>query len=368
MVGTSSIGDEKSIRKRFTASIKRVMSLNKSGRPPVAAKETPPISPTVAPSSAAATTPAAAAAAPAATTPAATTTTATPPAAPAIRGTAPTTVQPKPKPKSRQAPKSSQPAPRQLTTKERAQELFKKHGLEINVDWPLSNAPPGERVQKDIRMRVHRSCHKCGTTYTGADKVCCSCGHKRCTKCPRNPVKKPKDKGKGKEKIGDKITRKKKKDYISGLTLPSRTGGQDLVRKAPRQRIHRTCHRCQTDFAGEKVCKKCNHNRCKKCPREPFKKNKPPGYYDGCDPSDSERDEPLPGRPKLVYKKPRRRVHWTCTKCNSTFSTGAKICEGCGSQKKDTGVRDPPKKSKYKPSAEDLERLEQRLKQATLSD
>lgn len=85
MVGTSSIGDEKSIRKRFTASIKRVMSLNKSGRPPVAAKETPPISPTVAPSSAAATTPAAAAAAPAATTPAATTTTATPPAAPAIR-------------------------------------------------------------------------------------------------------------------------------------------------------------------------------------------------------------------------------------------------------------------------------------------
>lgn len=89
MVGTSSIGDEKSIRKRFTASIKRVMSLNKSGRPPVAARETPPISPIVPSSSTApAATPSiapAALAAPAATRATAATATATPPAAPAIR-------------------------------------------------------------------------------------------------------------------------------------------------------------------------------------------------------------------------------------------------------------------------------------------
>lgn len=77
------------------------------------------------------------------------------------------------------------------------------------------------------------------------------------------------------------------------------------------------------------------------CLRCRLKKNKPPGYYDGCDPSDSDRDEPIPGRPKRVYKKPRRRVHWTCNKCHSTFQAHVKICEGCGSKKSDTGVRDP---------------------------
>lgn len=92
------------------------------------------------------------------------------------------------KPRTHHPPKFPVPAPPRMSTAERAQELFKKHGLDISsVDWPLSNVPQGERVQKDIRMRVHRSCHKCGTTYTGADKVCCSCAHKRCTKCPRNP-------------------------------------------------------------------------------------------------------------------------------------------------------------------------------------
>jgi len=81
-----------------------------------------------------------------------------------------------------------------------------------------------------------------------------------------------KDKGKEKEKVGDKrevkpIVRRRKGD--TGLTLPSRTGGQDLVRKKIRQRVHRTCHRCETDFGAEKVCSNCKHHRCKKCPRDP---------------------------------------------------------------------------------------------------
>lgn len=310
MAGSSSVGDEKSIRKRFTASIKRVMSLNKNVKPGSSSKETPVQEPT---------------SPPVPTIPA----TASTPIGCVFfswcsmeswnlsdargltlnRGAAVTTepkIESKPKPRTYHPPKFPVPEPPRMSAAERAQELFKKHNLDIStVDWPLSNVPQGERVQKDIRMRVHRSCHKCGTTYTGADKVC-SCGHRRCTKCPRNPwvsplcidstllllpsssreafccffffllisrnfsIKKSKDKGKGKEKIGEKITRKKKKDYISSLTLPSRTGGQDLVRKAPRQRVHRKCHRCSTDFASEKICRKCNHHRCKTCPREPL--------------------------------------------------------------------------------------------------
>lgn len=104
-----------------------------------------------------------------------------------------TTIEPKAETKTKlrttqHPPKSAVPAPPRMSTAERAQELFKKHGLDISsVDWPLSKVPQGERVQKEIRMRVHRTCHRCGTTYTGADKVCCECSHRRCTKCPRNP-------------------------------------------------------------------------------------------------------------------------------------------------------------------------------------
>lgn len=106
-----------------------------------------------------------------------------------------TTVEPKPKPEAKTKPRTTYYPPKfpgavapRMTTAERAQELFKKHGLEISsVDWPLSKVPQGERVQKEIRMRVHRTCHRCDTTYTGADKICSKCSHKRCTKCPRNP-------------------------------------------------------------------------------------------------------------------------------------------------------------------------------------
>ena len=88
-----------------------------------------------------------------------------------------------------------------------------------------------------------------------------------------NSAKKEKTKGlKGKEKVGEKrevkpIVRRRKGE--TGLTLPSRTGGQPLVHKKIRQRVHRTCHRCQTDFGAEKICIKCKHNRCNKCPHNP---------------------------------------------------------------------------------------------------
>jgi hypothetical protein len=54
------------------------------------------------------------------------------------------------------------------------------------------------------------------------------------------------------------------------LTLPSKTGGQDLVMKKPMQRIRRNCHHCNSVFMpGNKICTKCQHVRCVDCPRDP---------------------------------------------------------------------------------------------------
>jgi hypothetical protein len=55
------------------------------------------------------------------------------------------------------------------------------------------------------------------------------------------------------------------------LKKPSKTGGQDLVHKKPRQRVRRTCHECSTLFTtGTKQCAKCDHTRCTDCPRDPY--------------------------------------------------------------------------------------------------
>jgi hypothetical protein len=53
--------------------------------------------------------------------------------------------------------------------------------------------------------------------------------------------------------------------------MESRTGGQDVIYKAIRQRVRRTCHQCQTLFPGTStVCESCGHIRCRSCPREPY--------------------------------------------------------------------------------------------------
>jgi hypothetical protein len=132
-----------------------------------------------------------------------------------------------------------------------------------------------ERVEKPIRMRVRRTCHRCQTTF-GPDKVCVSCQHVRCKKCPRYPPARTKEEKEARAKAKAAGLAKpgqpaKKKAKSPPLTMPSRTGGQDLVRKPVRQRVRRTCHRCETLFIGDaKECTKCHHIRCKKCPRDPY--------------------------------------------------------------------------------------------------
>lgn len=177
---------------------------------------------------------------------------------------------------------------------ERARALFAKYGLTLEPEeWMSPRTLEVQRVEKPIRMRVRRTCHRCQTNF-GSDKVCASCQHVRCKKCPRHPPPRTKEekearalaKAQGKTPelttkiaavaagagatglVPAAIPAKKQKQP---LTLPSRTGGQDLVYKQIRQRVRRTCHRCQTLFQGDsKECENCAHIRCKKCPRDPY--------------------------------------------------------------------------------------------------
>ncbi|TGO75341.1 hypothetical protein BELL_0219g00060 [Botrytis elliptica] len=114
-----------------------------------------------------------------------------------------TTKQQQSKTKS-QSQSQSQPQPQSQPTKvsraeinaERARKLAERFQLQIEPhEWQsLTGEKDVWRIEKPIRMRIHRTCHKCDTTY-GANKICTNCEHPRCTKCPRYPLKK-KDKGK----------------------------------------------------------------------------------------------------------------------------------------------------------------------------
>ncbi|PGG98605.1 hypothetical protein AJ79_08809 [Helicocarpus griseus UAMH5409] len=239
---------------------------------------------------------------------------------------------------------------------EKARALFAKYGLTLEPgEWMSKPADRNvQRVEKPVRMRVRRNCHRCLTTF-GSEKVCAGCEHVRCKKCFRYPPPKPKedanDKGKAKAADPKKVV----------LTIPSRTGGQDLVRKPIKQRVRRTCHRCETLFIGDATeCENCKHVRCKKCPRDPPKLKKYPDGY----PGDA---EPPFERQERVWRKPRRRVRWTCHSCSTVYPTGSKTCGQCQHERCKDCIRDPPKKVKPEPDPELLRRVEERLSKVSIS-
>lgn len=248
---------------------------------------------------------------------------------------------------------------------EKARALFAKYGLTLEPgEWVTPRAAgnaTSERVEKPIRMRVRRNCHRCLTTF-GADRVCVGCQHTRCKKCFRYPPAKAKEEeGKGKAPVAivEKAEPKRSKKPV--LSIPSRTGGQDLIRKPVRQRVRRTCHMCSTLFIGDATeCEKCKHIRCKKCPRDPPKLHKYPDGYPG--------DAEPPFEPQeRVWRKPRRRIRWTCDQCSTVFSTGLKVCSKCNHERCKDCIRDPPKKIKPEPDPELLRRVEEKLAQISVS-
>ncbi|KAF2494207.1 hypothetical protein BU16DRAFT_67594 [Lophium mytilinum] len=269
----------------------------------------------------------------------ASTSTATPATAPATTA-APETTTPA-APASASAPVATYQYNRSAVQQERARALFAKYGLTLEShEWITPAASNVQRVEKPIRMRVHRTCHRCETTF-GQERVCAKCQHKRCKKCPRYPKKKV---------IGDNkddlVTEQRPKKKML-LTIKSKTGG-DLVYQPTKQRVRRTCHKCESFFnpPTATVCEKCEHVRCTRCPRDPAKLKKWPDGYPGDAPAEDSETELDNERPRRMYRRPRQKVRWECEECQTLFVDGASKCEGCGHDRCDTCQRKPPKKNR----------------------
>ncbi|KAL9038939.1 MAG: hypothetical protein Q9180_002828 [Flavoplaca navasiana] len=238
---------------------------------------------------------------------------------------------------------------------ERARALFAKYGLTLEPgEWTSPIKPDAERVEKKIRMRIHRACHHCQATF-GADKVCRNCNHSRCKKCPRYPAKRVKEsKSKGEGKGAAPTTVAGAALNLKSLTISSRATGKQISYKPATQRVRRQCHKCDTLFEGKALeCANCGHARCSECPREPPKKDKYPAGY----PGDSDYNVATRERHPI-----RVHVRWTCHECSQTFRDLSRKCQGCGHDRCDDCPRNPPKREKPALDPDAVKSVEERMR------
>lgn len=247
--------------------------------------------------------------------------------------------------------------PRSQIFAERAKKLGELYGLELPPsDWHKTEGH-ALRVEKPIRMRVHRKCHLCSTSF-GAGRECPNCAHPRCKQCPRIPPKRTEaEKEESRKKRAAIIKERAEKAPIIPdwdptpkkivLERPAKTGGQDLYYRKPRQRIRRTCCECQKLFTGTKICEGCQHTRCTDCPRDPPKKDKYPYGYPG---------DALSARIG----------HYQCASCKHIFSSPPTDEPACAKCSHAQCERLTPRKVEPEPDPEILKSIQVKLESLKL--
>ncbi|KAI1494325.1 hypothetical protein F5X96DRAFT_665828 [Biscogniauxia mediterranea] len=258
--------------------------------------------------------------------------------------------------------------PRIQIHEERAKKLGTRFGLEIKPnEWHTTDGDV-LRVDKAVRMRIHRECHRCHAQF-GANNQCPKCQHTRCKQCTRYPVKRDEAGRQANRERREALIQKHKElapiipsyDYSPQkiiLKRPGKTGGQDLVFKGrPRMRVRRTCHVCSNLItSGSKqprTCDNCGHRRCDDCPRNPDARAKYPYGY----PNDE------PGQKfKGVY---------SCHECRKKFPPNVDDgveCANCSHKKCTQCPRVKPRKVEPEPDPDILENLRARMAELKTSD
>lgn len=237
-------------------------------------------------------------------------------------------------------------------------------------------------------MRVRRTCHRCEANFT-TTKECPSCQHTRCVKCTRYPPRRTEEeKIASRERRAELIRTQKENaplivDYRIDqkpvvLKKPSRTGGQDLIYKKPRQRVRRNCHECARLFPpGSKTCEGCGHIRCTDCPRDPYVFSRNPYLsFSFKLTSNALLIRPKKDKYPLGYPGdefgPSSVPYFECHSCKTLYPPGSENgtkCKSCGQEKTAASVRARPRKvePEIELDPDILEKIEARLQALRVS-
>jgi hypothetical protein len=118
---------------------------------------------------------------------------------------------------------------------------------EHDVEQSEGNSQAASDGPTPVMQQLQHSCHKCKTAFEQRGRLCSSCGHLRCARCPRH--------------LADW-------NYNGSGDEPLRP---ERVYRQPRQRVQWICDHCQSTFTeGSRVCGECLHKRCEACSRIPY--------------------------------------------------------------------------------------------------
>jgi rRNA maturation endonuclease Nob1 len=198
-------------------------------------------------------------------------------------------------------------------------------GLTLHEDGPR---PGVARVEKKIRLRIRHTCHQCQTAFS-RNRVCRTCTHQQCPQCPRDPVRRNRDRSEMiTSREGEIIAPTETQSGsivndqfgLNTLSIAHRSTERPQVAQG---RIEYRCHECETSFVvgTPNFCPNCGHRRCDECAGRLARPILPP------------EDEPSPSiagmHRQRVWRKPRMRVRWNCHECQGVFRSGSRTCPGC---------------------------------------
>ncbi|WPH04632.1 Hypothetical protein R9X50_00752500 [Acrodontium crateriforme] len=233
--------------------------------------------------------------------------------------------------------------------------------------------PKVRRVLKSVRIRVHWTCHECNTLFT-RDATCHQCGHRRCARCIRSPVKRPEDREHARTprvvvNQQDINTSREIRTFgdlnfslASDLEVdpdttpdemnepsPSINNNQPLQTPVDRHEPSRTtskdkaddirtdsksnCNRlwCDIPFTprSSPSCKYCVHNLCS---------------TDAAMSSDTSNKQNTPPKKVLprIFKRPKQCIRYTCHECNAFFMDRT-VCANCDHRQCGQCPREPPR-------------------------
>ncbi|EMC91553.1 hypothetical protein BAUCODRAFT_38668 [Baudoinia panamericana UAMH 10762] len=263
-------------------------------------------------------------------------------------------------------------------TDAKTRHLFKQY---VRADEPCrwindERASKLRRVERPVRIRIHRICHLCQGRFDSG-KACLKCKHVRCADCKKTPshrVPATLDVAKHEKPREDQHLQAQVSTDLS--VTPKDSTNPAIALADNSQDDVDTPSDAETGLQpddGSIFYQLTNYDTRSRSPtrakRNIFDRLPPslcPSQPTAGKPPDRSPENPisLTSTAQRVYRKPRQRVRYSCDQCQAALVGDAQACQACGHARCSDCVRNPFKKSIATPEASVLPIVSERTLQS----